>query len=154
VLKRLRLSDAQQGLLREFLGSDEEVIRWRAAHVLGAFPSPENVDILLRLLEADARAVRYGATRSLVEMAALTIDDRLRRVIFEGFANRAGAIQEHRSVLEEFERAIFINKQKAPQGWTRLAASVIERFQRQSTTWEQGEHWSRLVQRLIDEYGV
>jgi len=47
-------------------------VRWRAIHALGAYPSPKSSDLLLRIVadEQESILVRYGAARSLVEIAA------------------------------------------------------------------------------------
>jgi nucleoside phosphorylase len=52
-----------------------DTIRWRIVHALGRWPSQANVALLQRSLDEDADLwVRYGAMRSLMEMAALSTD--------------------------------------------------------------------------------
>ena len=71
VLKRLKLSSSEQWHLRKHVRDRAVAVRWRLAHVLGSFPTLNNFDVLKNLLTGDPDAwVRYGAVRSLVEMAA------------------------------------------------------------------------------------
>jgi TIR domain len=72
-LRRCALRPPQLALLRGMIYGAEThgSLRWRAAHVLGAFPSRENVDLLLELAVTDAEFwVKYGATRSLFEIVS------------------------------------------------------------------------------------
>jgi nucleoside phosphorylase/energy-coupling factor transporter ATP-binding protein EcfA2 len=57
---------------------NDAAIRWRVIHTLGAWPAEENADLLFTALGDPDRWCRYGAVRSLVEMAAGTEDHGLR----------------------------------------------------------------------------
>jgi nucleoside phosphorylase len=73
------------------LESDEasRAVRWRAVHVLGAWPTDENASLVLRAVDHDEYAwVKYGAVRSSIEMAAVTRDLPLRSRILESLRAR------------------------------------------------------------------
>jgi hypothetical protein len=57
---------------------NDAAIRWRVIHTLGAWPAEQNADLLFTALGDPDRWCRYGAVRSLVEMAAGTEDHGLR----------------------------------------------------------------------------
>ena len=71
VLKRVRLCTRQIELVSDFTRSDRLVVRWRAIHVLGGYPRERSKLEGFRLLDGDPDYwVKYGAIRSLVEIAA------------------------------------------------------------------------------------
>ena len=71
VLKRCKVNRIQQTRLREISAAASPTVRWRVAHALGSHPSSTNMNYLASLVTADPDGwVRYGAIRSLVEMAA------------------------------------------------------------------------------------
>jgi hypothetical protein len=69
------------------------VVRWRAVHALGAWPSSDNATLLFEAIDRDEYAwVQYGAMRSVVEMAALTTESGLRTEILNGLRDRVEQI--------------------------------------------------------------
>jgi hypothetical protein len=68
---------------RRVSDSRADTVRWRIVHALGRWPTAENAALLQRALAGDTSLwVRYGAVRSLMEMAALaedTLRDRILR---------------------------------------------------------------------------
>lgn len=147
VLKRLQLSQGQQLYVRQLLGRPEAVIRWRAAHVLGAFPSRENVGSLAAALADESASVRYGAVRSLVEMAARSHD--LADRIFSEIMVCIDHIAEHSSTVEEFQRAIVLKDNARPPNWRELVLPVAIKLQSMAVTMEQIEEWNRVLKALI-----
>jgi len=118
VVKRTQPSDAAERQLRSYLvdGAAANSVRWRAAHALGAFPTPENSDLLFSVLTDDPNVwARYGAVRSLVEQAARTQDVDLRRQIIERLATKANVISEDPSLLVELSRCLVLSR--PPKGW-------------------------------------
>jgi hypothetical protein len=153
VLKRLHCSEPQQASVRELMEDTSETVQWRAAHVLGSFPSEANSAALINKLTTALIHVRFGATRSLVEMAAKSQAD-LSNVIFVAIRDHIGAIKEHANVLSEFERAIFIDEARAPAGWARFVAIVVLQLQAEATTVEEHENLDRLLATLVSTYGM
>jgi len=153
VLKRLPLSDELQGSLRAMIGDANRTVRWRIVHVLGSFPNEPNAALLFSRLENDDyHWVRYGATRSLVEMAAIGSKD-IRDIVFAGFRKHAAKLLEDKKSMQEFEAAIFIDKKRAPEYWAAMLAPIIETFYNMETTYERREQWRQLAYRLKGEYG-
>jgi len=153
VLKRLILTDAQQGMIRRLLqGGNDAVVRWRAAHVLGAFPNRVNAEVLLIALSDEAVSVRFGSTRSLVEIAAR--DPNMTDDVFRGLIAHVADIAEHRSVVEEVQRAVFIVPEKAPPRWTAAVFPLINVLEAKSTSAYKAEQWDRVLKELVTIYGM
>ena len=57
--------------------AQDRTVRWRAVHVLGAWPSIENLQLLVRALADDDEWVVYGAVRSIVEISIIGSDQAL-----------------------------------------------------------------------------
>lgn len=154
VLKRLRLSEPQQAILRDLLKRVSPTVRWRIVHTLGAFPSEQNVNVLLESLDRDSDDwVKYGAVRSLMEMAALS-DHKLRWEVLAGVKNRLDSITHVGSTLEELERAIFIDPRRSPQDWPELAIDLLNALNGRETSVERREHWSDVAYRVRERYAA
>jgi hypothetical protein len=153
VLKRLLLNDAQQETVRNLLQHGEDaVVRWRAAHVLGIFPSPANVEALLRALSDEAVSVRFGSTRSLVEIAAR--DHTRTNEIFRALIAHVADIADHRSVIEEVQRAVFIVRDRVPPHWTSAVLPLIGVLQAKAASAYKAEQWDRVIKELVTTYGM
>jgi hypothetical protein len=150
VLKRSFLNDEQQIFLQGVLNSPDPVIRWRAAHTLGAFPSEGNAKALMRQVSDGAWDVRYGAVRSLMELASRA-EDNLRREVFESLALNFRQINEHSSIKEELRRTMLIPGAKSPKTWVSSCISLITAFQLSASEAE-SEKWSRAAQTLFDMF--
>jgi hypothetical protein len=153
VLKRLLLNDEQQAAVRNLLQEGEDaVMRWRAAHVLGAFPSRVNLEVLLAALSDHAVPVRFGSTRSLVEIAAR--DHRMTADVFRGLTAHAADIAEHRSVTEELQRAVFIARDKVPPHWNSAVFPLIGLLEAKLASAYKAEQWDRVLKELVTTYGM
>lgn len=151
VLKRMQLSPQIQQELVALLLHNSDVIRWRVTHVLGSFPSDANLDALAERL-TDIPRVRYGAVRSLIEMAAYS-ERELAMRIFVRLRERANEITQHRGVVDEFLRAIFVTrKQIADFDWLQSVFQVINVLQEHSPE-ESRAQYERVSQRLVETYG-
>ena len=120
VIKRFNLSDADLRQLRAIYRSKEgntagnDSVRWRVVHTLGAFDTRENMELLLHALDCDSyHWTRFGAARSLVEIAARTKDEGLRSSLIGEIKKRVGCLK--RNVMEEIGRAVFYSG--APSSW-------------------------------------
>jgi hypothetical protein len=153
VLRRKHLSERQQKFVRVLVRSGREaVIRWRAAHVLGRFASVVNIDSLGRALADGSSEVQYGATRSLIELAARSGGD-LARNVFTKLAKAATKLANQTNVVNEFQRALIIDRKRAPQGWTKLALPAVAAFQQATAERTSREEWDRTMERLVSTYG-
>ncbi len=74
-------------------------VRWRIAHVLGAFPKSAALHELIRLLDSDPDGyVRYGAIRSIVELASQS-DQTMQDAVANALGNRAEVIKSSPKLL-------------------------------------------------------
>jgi hypothetical protein len=155
VLRRLTLSSRLQTRLRTLPQSvhAEDTVQWRVVHVLGAIPSEVNARALINIFENASFEVRYGATRSLVEMAARG-SERLATVIFRELRKRVDLLMKQRGVLDEFRRAIFIQPDRAPEFWTGLVAPAVLEIAQHAKTPEERDLWDWAIQDIISRYGT
>ena len=76
-LRRAQMSGTQLRRVRDLLSvhsrvQGDNVVRWRIVHCLGTHASMETIEVLARSISEDPHMwVRYGAARSLMEIAAL-----------------------------------------------------------------------------------
>jgi hypothetical protein len=155
VLRRLRLSSQQQSQLRDMLYSvgAHDTVRWRVVHVLGSFPAEVNARALIELFDSATFEVRYGATRSLVEMAARA-SERLASLIFREVRKTRLLLTAPRGILDEFRRAVFIQPEQAPEFWIRLVVPMIIEIAQHAETTEARDLWDRTAQEMVLKYGV
>lgn len=151
VLKRMTLSPERQTELVTMLQENSDVVRWRVAHVLGSFPSDANLNALAGRL-IDIPRVRFGAVRSLVEMAAYS-ERELAERIFTRIRDRVNDIGQIRAVVDELLRAVFVRKKRiADLEWLQFVFPVIKALQAQSSE-ETRAQYERVSQRLVETYG-
>ena len=71
-----------------------DAVQWRVVHALGRFDDKENVKLLLRALDGKGyHWAKYGAGRSLIEIAAITGKDELRNEIIQELTKRLNSLQ-------------------------------------------------------------
>src|SRR5689334_14315840 len=133
VLKRTITSMDRQQELRDWAkqrGCNSTVI-WRIVHVLGAFPTEQNFKFLLDIL--DTHTViwpRYGALRSLVELAGKSPQTELRTRVFEALSKRVAELSSSHLLLE-LQRALFVRN--APPGWAQAAFPLVNSIYERQT---------------------
>jgi hypothetical protein len=153
VLRRMHLNERQQKFVRRLLRNGQQaVIRWRAAHVLGRFASMANIESLGKALADGSSEVQYGATRSLIELGARSGGD-LARNVFAKLAKAAPRLARQPNVVREFQRALVIDRNRAPKCWTRLALPAVAAFKAASAERTSREEWDRTVESLVSTYG-
>jgi hypothetical protein len=129
-------------------------IRWRAVHVLGAYPTGENERVLFeRLRSDDYEWVRYGALRSLMEMAASSAA--LRKEILEAVSREADLIATSERLKSEFSRAAKANVSKKDVGdWTAQLGRVVRALADRARDENDLEGWARLSRELTEKYAA
>lgn len=147
VLKRSALSLPQLALLRSALESPDSVVRWRAAHALGAFPSQANADVLLHFVGDSNEHVRYGAVRSVIELASRATDD-VRHYVFDSLVSRRVELVKFSSVIQEIRRSLLILQVRDPRGWLNLSLKLMIAVQPVDSESER-DKWGRAVQEMI-----
>jgi hypothetical protein len=117
VLRRLSLGEEFTARIRSLTNpTAPNAVRWRAAHVLGRFPAPENKDVLLHcVLNDQYEWVRYGSLRSLMEIAARSVP--LRSSIFEALMSHLDVIESSPRLAGEFARAAIARDPQELDSW-------------------------------------
>lgn len=155
VVKRLDVSQGQQEMLRAWIAEGTPEVRWRIVHALGAFANRENAQLLFGVLDDPAeewRWVRYGATRSLVEMSARDRTRELRQWIMERFASLSGILLKDRQSLGEFARAVLIVPSATPEDWAEQVKTVLAALYKGSLSSEAKERWLKLADEVDARY--
>lgn len=145
-MKRIALTPFQLEKLLDFARAEtSNVLRWRAVHVLGAFPSPNALEVLLGRLKFDSdHWVRYGAIRSLVEMASQATPE-LRHEIFGRLSQDVEAIRSSALAVREFSRSVFLQKEAAPEFWAEEVGRVMGALIDVAEDSAEMDRWSRLA---------
>jgi hypothetical protein len=113
--------------LTEWLQSDvSATVRWRIAHVLGSLPIAPAMKQLLQLLDHDEDPyVKYGAIRSLVELATLA-DPELRAAIQDAIVQRGPAISSSDRISGELRSSLLIAATAAPDDWLEFVRACVK----------------------------
>lgn len=107
-------------------GNVSATVRWRIAHVLGSLGSSLALDQLLRLLDHDPdEDVRYGAIRSVVELAAIA-EPQLRSMAGAAITQRAEVISLSDRVARELRSSLLIEPAAAPEGWLDFVRDCVK----------------------------
>jgi HEAT repeats len=107
-------------------GSTNATVRWRIAHVLGAIPVQEALHHLRDLVDNDPdEDVRYGATRSLVELASIAGPE-LRAEASTAIAERASAISRSDRIARELRSSLLVDPSVAPPGWLSFVRGCVQ----------------------------
>ena len=126
VAKRSILDERAIDLLRSWIDKERSAtVRWRIAHVLGAKPKPTALETLLRLLDDDPDgSVRYGAIRSIIELAARA-DPGLRELAYDAVKARAEAITKQPRVSGELRTCLLVDSKAVEPEWLPFVANVV-----------------------------
>ena len=143
VLRRCHVADSGMSKLVTISADDSPVIRWRAVHVLGAIPTPDSIESLRPRLEDANRWVRYGAVRSIVEIAAGSLDPPLRDVALSILSELLQLEKFDDSMIRELGRALDVTRQ--PDGWAYAVAPLIQQLIGLSETVAEQDRWGRLM---------
>ena len=148
VLKRFPLDAAQLLRVMRIAEDRRPEVRWRAAHVLGATPAPEAAAAAFELLDRDENTwVKYGALRSLIEMAALG-DATMRGKILGGVVERRESISPEPRLRDELVRAVRIRPGNTSSEWLPSALGVLSSYLESSSTVEDVDYWARAMRQL------
>jgi HEAT repeat protein len=143
VLRRCRLGPEGLNEILRIATDGSNVERWRAAHVLGAHPSGQSAGTLLTRLADNDEWVRYGAVRSIVEIAAQTNDMRLREYLIIALTEAVQQGGFDSRMLNELERALDIRPQ--PPEWPASIATLVQQLIGSSERTSDQERWGRVM---------
>ena len=146
-LRREPLDETTRYAVFQALTGDDQTVRWRATHTLGADATGESVDALLHVLdEDDWEWARYGAVRALVEIAAR--DEDRRRPVLDELRARLTALRKQSLVFGELQKALELRN--PPRGWASDVAPLIEDLFAMSVIVSDQDHWRRVGKRISD----
>lgn len=146
VVKRTNPTDAAEEHLRSLVSDVDGTVRWRAAHALGAFPTPANVDALFNVLSADPYPwARYGAIRSLIEQAARADAPELRSAIIERLVDHSKVIAEQPLLVTELSDCVVVTN--PPEDWVQSLRPLLKAMWAASSG-ENQQLWDRTELRL------
>lgn len=127
--------------LRRLLSeADRSVVRWRAAHALGAAEAQPTLDSLLAALDTPGRKwewVRYGALRSLVEHASRSPDTA--DFVFGELAKRSSLILHEPLLVRDVRQSLLLSDQ--PAFWPEAVGRLIEELWANEDTIEGQDRW-------------
>jgi hypothetical protein len=147
VLRRSLIDAEGMHRLLDISSDGLAVVRWRAVHVLGGHPSDESARSLqARLVDPD-RWVRYGAVRSIVEIAARTNEFQLRDVVISMLMQLIQSRELDDSMQRELGRALDVRPQ--PGGWAEAVAPMIQQLLGLSETLAEQDRWGRVMATII-----
>jgi len=146
VLKRCLVTRNQIGDLRRALTSPLDVLRWRAAHALGAHPDLHTAEQLAdRAADDGFRWVRRTSARSLIDMAARG-DGELRTNISQKLLSLVRRTSD-RDVLREIERSVLLTT-PAPEDWARHMGPILDELRSRATSRRRSEQLEMLAYQL------
>ncbi|OMI06304.1 hypothetical protein BSN85_22795 [Bradyrhizobium brasilense] len=154
VLKRTRVSLEQQAILRSMLTHTNDTVRWRVAHVLGSYPTIENLNALSNLAVEDPSGhVRYGAARSLAELACRADGELRAQVVRLVTANVPIFMQDrNQRVLKELADAFMVVPEQAPEHWYDVVTKIAREFYLRSEPIETRDRWRQYVMNAENRY--
>jgi hypothetical protein len=145
---------APDALIGWLQGEANATIRWRIAHTLGACPTPAALDALLGLLDNDPDPyVRYGAIRSITEVAALA-NGELRQVILDAVAARADAISKQPKILGELRASLLMDAIMVPAEWLGFVRSIVRAMFVATDNTSERDLWRQCLNRAEELYGI
>lgn len=147
VLRRCHLDASGMQSLLGMTSDGSAVIRWRAVHALGAHPSDQTAQALRHCLEDPDKWVRYGAVRSIVEVASCTSEVQLRDNVFGWLMQLVQSRQLDGSMLRELGRALDVRPQ--PDGWADTIAPLIQQLVGTSDTLVEQDRWGRVMASIL-----
>jgi len=128
-------------------------VRWRSVHALGAAETESAAEALFdRLLEntEESEDVRYGAVRSLVEMALMRPE--LRASIVAGLNKRIDQLRNDSRIIGEFVRAAFADPAISNEAWAEALTPIFHNLIDLSESASEIEHWSGQLANLYAQY--
>jgi len=147
VLKRLKLTNSQIAAVISATWHERPVVRWRAVHAMGGFTMDDFIDALFYRLKQDPdESVRYGAIRSLIEIASR--DANILSRIVSGIIDHLDAITVSSRVLNELTRAVFLSEGCAPPNWSDEMSRVFYELMERANDTTEIERWSKLASRV------
>jgi hypothetical protein len=147
IVKHVPLDEAQISSLLELANSHRHAVRWRAVHALGSVSSIESANLLLGILTNDIhKDVRFGAIRSLIEIASSSTD--LTDTVIDKLVPELGSLKAQPAVISELENALFVKHGMAVPNWEDKAMALFNALIDKAESVSEIERWSNAASRL------
>ena len=154
VLKRTLWPPHAKSFLKGLLSYRAPRVRWRAVHALGSIAEPETVRLFFRVLDTDASEwVRFGAARSLVEVAAAGSSD-IRKSVFMGLQKRITEITDQPRIRKELESVMLISNVGRVAEWMRCISNFYDTLFTVADSGESRERFEFLVRKFKKTYAA
>lgn len=147
VLRRGLVSPTAVSALMLLVRHEDAVVRWRAAHVLGKAEHGRElvVPALAQLVANDEpEFVKFGALRSLVEIAARSGESDLRLLVRHAIQESSASVGVSVRLSTQLRRLLLISSSSSPAGWAEFTAPIIEQLLIHSSSVTAQDVWRRL----------
>lgn len=151
VLRECALDATNQNHLETILQSSDannntqNTRRWRIIHTLGKFPTESSKKLLFNALENDPyHWCRFGAARSLVEMAAITQDEKIRKSIVDKLIEMLPKLRSN--ITNEIGKAVFYKNSYGT--WDKHAILLLEHIKKLSSDQEYVDEWKNKIEKF------
>jgi Trypsin-like peptidase domain len=123
-------------------------VRWRVLHSLGVSDSQTTVDLLFDAVDSDGyHWAKYGAARSLMDIAARTKGDSVRKYIIENLKLRLKSL--HTKALEGVQTGTF--NSQAPDSWRDEVLPLLQSIKAERPDHPGLEGWLRGFEKFWNE---
>ena len=153
-IRRFTLTHSESAYLRAIYNARKDTnpydnaIRWRIVHILGICSTEPCILILLAALDKDEyKWVKYGAARSLIEIAARSEDG---SSIIKELIKRIEVGSLPSIVLEEIGRAVFF--EGASSSWQSQCLQLLQIIRDNQPKDDQGK-WEKIMNEITSFYG-
>lgn len=125
VAKRSIVNERLQELISSWIQDEgNATVRWRIAHVLGAFRTESASSLLISLLDDEDHSVRYGAIRSLIELSARA-EQKLRSAVADAISTRALDVSKQPRISGELRSCLLMHEDMVPTDWLLFVQKVV-----------------------------
>jgi nucleoside phosphorylase len=133
-------------LYRSAVSDRKNVVRWRIVHLLGAFPLLENVELLFEAALSDNYEwARYGAVRSLMEIASLSDKEQRQHIICKLILNLERL--DLPLILQEIRRTCLIYEVDCD--WYLAIHELVSKASQMSAAEPESEVWRELLEKIV-----
>jgi hypothetical protein len=148
VIKRLELPKSLVPQIVRASRDSRAVVRWRAVHAMGGFPRRPFVFALFDRLANDSNEnVKYGAMRSLVEIASF--DAKFTTLIVDETIKRIGLVSKSKAVVGELSRSTFLTEHfQPPSNWVSEMSRLFYALADRADDSAEAERWWKLASTL------
>lgn len=155
VYRRVGVAESYYSALRTmyFMSREKMSHRWRIVHLLGKCRSDANIGLLWKVLlnKDEVTWVRYGALRSLIEIA-YEVGGEERRQILSRFVGELDSLASNSILLRNIGRTPFIRN--ADQDWYESVLPLVRAAQSTREAEEEAGYWEDCMTEVEKRSGM